>query len=338
MKSTLVFVLLIVASAIASDELFKFKTFMKKFNKVYETTAEFEHRFDIFKQSLKKIDRLNARNSTATYGVTKFSDLSIEEFKGQFLNTAPFVKQSNWPVAPLYTEAEIAALPTAWDWSEKGAVTPVKNQGDCGSCWAFSATGNMEGQWFLAGNSLVGLSEQNLVDCDQHCLNYSGESVCDDGCNGGLMPNAFLYTIGNGGIDTETSYPYVAEGPLQCQYKSSDIGATIDAWTMIVSNETQMKAYMQNNGPLSIAVSAEPWQFYIFGVFSDPECGDTLDHGVLITGYGTETDWFGQEISYWTIKNSWGEDWGEFGYIYVEMGSNQCGLDLFPCSSIINKK
>jgi len=149
------------------------------------------------------------------------------------------------------------------------------------------------------------------------------------------MPNAFLYTIGNGGIDSESSYPYVAEGPLQCQFKASDVAASIDAWTMIVSNETQMQAYMQINGPLSIAVSAEPWQFYLFGVFSDPFCGDTLDHGVLIVGYGSEIDWLGEEIEYWTIKNSWGADWGEDGYIYVEKGSNQCGLDLFPCSSII---
>jgi len=241
------------------------------------------------------------------------------------------VRDDNWPMAVV---DDVSGVPDSFDWRTKGAVTGVKNQGDCGSCWSFSATGNMEGQWFLKGNDLIGLSEQDLVDCDHNCMEYMGESVCDQGCDGGLMPNAFMYTIKNGGIDTEASYPYDGIDNPSCEFNSTSIGAKMSNWTMIPGNETKMAAYLFANGPVSIAVDAESWQFYFGGVWQDPWCGTSLDHGVLIVGFDHEYNIIGEYTEYWIVKNSWGEFWGEDGYIYLERGSGSCGDNLFPCSAI----
>jgi len=166
---------------------------------------------------------------------------------------------------------------------------------------------------------------------------YQGGQACDAGCDGGLMPNAFTYVITNGGIDTEESYEYQGiDG--SCQYSAQNIGAKISNWTMVPSDETQMAAYLAKTGPLSIAVDAQLWQFYIGGVLDVGFlCGTSLDHGVLIVGYGNQEDIFFQNVDYWLIKNSWGADWGESGYIKIYRGDNECGVDLFPCTSLINK-
>jgi len=264
-----------------------------------------------------------------------FGDMSKEEFKNKMLSKKPmndFINP-NWPVAPLYSKEEVASIPTSFDWRTKGAVTHVKNQGQCGSCWSFSTTGNVEGQHFLAGNKLVTISEQNLVDCDHQCMIYDGQQACDAGCDGGLMPNAFEYIIKNKGIDSEDSYPY--EGfDSTCRYKKSNSVATVKNWTMVSSDEGQMATYLYNHGPISIAADAQEWQFYVGGVFYIP-CGTSLDHGILIVGYGVETDIFDQTMPYWIVKNSWSSDWGDSGYIYIERGVGECGVNLFPCSSIV---
>jgi len=202
----------------------------------------------------------------------------------------------------------------------------------CGSCWAFSTTGNIEGQWALAGHPLTSLSEQNLVDCDHTCI----KGVCDAGCDGGLMANAFTYVIKNNGIDTDTSYPYEgADG--KCRFKAANVGATISNWTFVPKTVNQMMGYVVNTGPMSIAADAEMWQFYYTGVWYFP-CGTSLDHGILIVGYGVETDWFGQTMPYWIVKNSWGGDWGMDGYILIERGDDRCGLQQYPITSLINKQ
>jgi len=324
---TIIIATLLFAAALAAN-LADFKQFMKAHGKTYETTAEFDHRFHVFKKNMQLAKDASAKHPKARFGATKFADLAPEEFKAMYLpGEYPMgITNPSWPIAPLYSEKELQAAPSTWDWRDHGAVTPIKNQGQCGSCWSFSTTGNVEGQWFLAGNSLVGLSEQNLVDCDTR----------DSGCDGGLMSNAFMYIMQNNGIDTEASYPYTAEDGT-CKFNAKNVGAKIDNWTMIASNETQMAAYCGNNGPISIAVDAEAWQFYLGGVFDDPWCGTTLDHGVLIVGYANETDIFGLFTEYWIVKNSWGPDWGEAGYIFLEKGSDSCGDNIFPCSSIINK-
>jgi len=339
MNFKLVLLLSIVSVSLAlehnSNYVMQFSSWMKKHNKSY-TTEEYSLRFGIFKDNVKKIAKFNSQSKSAKFALNKYADLSAVEFKKYYLGTKPFKADPKWPMLPALSNEKLSAIPTSWDWSTMGVVTGVKNQGQCGSCWSFSTTGNVEGQWALANHTLVGLSEQQLVDCDHQCMMYEGEESCDAGCEGGLMPNAFQYIINNGGIGTETEYPYDAYTGT-CQKNYTD-GAQITAWTMVPSNETQMAGYLVNTGPLSIAVDAELWQFYFGGVFDFPWCGTTLDHGVLIVGYGVATDWVDQPVDFWKIKNSWGADWGEAGYIRVERNENECGVDLFPCTSTISKK
>merc|ERR1712168_1610775 len=209
------------------------------------------------------------------------------------------------------------AMPRTVDWRTKGAVTPVKDQGQCGSCWAFSTTGSLEGQHFRKTGKLLSLSEQNLVDCSA--------SFGNNGCNGGLMDNAFKYIKANGGIDTEQSYPY--EGVEEaCHFKPRDVGATDKGFVDITpGSEHDLKKAVAAVGPVSVAIDAshESFQFYSHGVYDEPECDpEGLDHGVLVVGYGTE-----EEGDYWLVKNSWSDKWGLDGYIKMSRNKdNQCGI------------
>ena len=312
----------------------KFVEYKIKHSKKYASIDEDSRRANNFYMNLDRIERLNKLAKdlkvTTQFGVNDFADLSHYEFKLRILSKHVAVADSTVPVVE---SVQVGAIPDSFDWRAKGAVTPVKNQGQCGSCWSFSTTGNIEGQWFLSGHTLVGLSEQNLVDCDHECMMYENQQSCDAGCDGGLMPNAFTYVIKNGGIDTESSYPYQAVDGT-CSFNKANIGAKISNYTMISRNETTMAEYLYAHGPVSIAADAEEWQFYIGGVFDLP-CGKTLDHGILIVGYGIETDILGFHIPFWWVKNSWGASWGLSGYLKIKRGDCKCGLCEFACSSIV---
>jgi len=313
----------------------QFAQYVRKYNKSYASSVETTYRMGIFHENVKRIADLNAKyNPKTTFAINKFADLSKNEFKAKYLGTKVLPRDPSWPVAPLYEQKVLQGIPDSFDWRTKGAVTPVKDQGQCGSCWSFSTTGNIEGQWFLAGHPIVGLSEHNLVDCDHDCSQWEGQQVCDAGCDGGLMQNAYDYVMQSGGIDTEASYQYQGVDG-QCAFNKANIGATIKNWTFISQDEGQMAAYLVANGPLSIAADAEEWQFYYEGVFYLPDCGTDLDHGILIVGYGSETDIFDQNMPYWIIKNSWGADWGENGYIRIERGDGECGINLYVSSAIV---
>ena len=203
------------------------------------------------------------------------------------------------------------------DWREKGAVTEVKNQGQCGACWSFSATGSLEGQHFLKNGELVSLSEQNLVDCS---TKYGNK-----GCKGGAMRNAFRYIEANNGIDTEKSYPYQAHDEF-CRFKPEDVGATDEGYVAITrDDERALTQAIQSIGPISVAIDASKKTFHLYkrGVYYDPLCSSTkLDHGVLAVGYGSEE---GQD--YYIVKNSWGPLWGDEGYVMMSRNKeNNCGI------------
>lgn len=217
-----------------------------------------------------------------------------------------------------FISPEHVKIPKSVDWRSKGAVTEIKDQGHCGSCWAFSSTGALEGQHFRKAGTLISLSEQNLVDCSTKYGN--------NGCNGGLMDNAFRYIKDNGGIDTEKSYPY--EGiDDSCHFNKATIGAT-DRGSVDIpqGDEKKMAEAVATIGPVSVAIDAshESFQFYSEGIYNEPQCDpQNLDHGVLVVGYGTDES--GQD--YWLVKNSWGTTWGDKGFIKMARNAdNQCGI------------
>jgi C1A family cysteine protease len=319
---------LILSVALCSDIHMEFSQWAKKWNKQYTTDLERRYRFAVFSENYANINARNSINDrTVKLGINQFADMTNEEFTGKHLSG--IVKKSGKnPHKQTYQTIKNIDIPNEVDWTSNGAVTPVKNQGQCGSCWAFSTTGSIEGAWFIKTGELISLSEQQLVDCSTPQGNM--------GCNGGLMDQAFEYVIKNGGICNETSYPYTAQDGT-CQ--SCTPVTKISSYINVTPNNTQalMEAVAQQ--PVSVAVEADglDWQFYMGGIVTD-SCGTNLDHGVLIVGYGT--DYTTQPQDYWKVKNSWGETWGENGYIRIGRGSQfgpsgECGIQIVPSYPVV---
>ncbi|EEF49466.1 cysteine protease RD19A [Ricinus communis] len=302
-----------------------FSLFKKKFKKTYASQEEHDYRFKIFKSNLRRAERHQKLDPTATHGVTQFSDLTHSEFRRQFLGLRRLRLPKDANEAPMLPTND---LPADFDWREKGAVTAVKNQGSCGSCWSFSTTGALEGANYLATGKLVSLSEQQLVDCDHEC-DPAEEGACDSGCNGGLMNSAFEYTLKAGGLMREEDYPYTGTDRGACQFDKTKIAAKVANFSVVSLDEDQIAANLVKNGPLAVAINAVFMQTYIGGVSCPYICSKRLDHGVLLVGYGSAgyAPIRMKEKPYWIIKNSWGENWGESGYYKICRGRNICGVD-----------
>jgi len=301
---------------VAGNAELLFENFKADHGKKYENAAEEQLRLQLFKANMVDAARLEKLNPKATFGASKFADLSAAEFKVYHSLSVP-AKPS--PPA-IFSDAQVAnTTGSSVDWRQKGAVTQVKNQGQCGSCWSFSSTGGIEGAWFLAGNKLTSVSEQELVSCDK----------VDQGCNGGLMDNAYEWLVSSkkGQITTEASYPYTSgEGSVGSCKSVTTVGATISGHKDVTHSESQMKAWVIQNGPLPVAADAqEGWQSYQGGVMSTCS-GKSLDHGVMVVGVTPD---------YWIVKNSWGATWGESGYIRLAYGSDQCGLTQSPTAALV---
>jgi cathepsin L len=296
-------------------------------NKTYSADEDILRRL-IWQTNLQKIEKHNelyaAGLSSYYLGENQFADLTTDEFRNR-MNGLRIHKQltpGNF-ASGLYK----GILADTVDWRTKGYVTPIKDQGQCGSCWAFSATGSLEGQHFKSAGKLVSLSESNLVDCSQKQGN--------EGCNGGLMDQAFEYVISNKGIDTEASYPYKAEDE-KCKFKKADVGATEKSYKDVESgSEDALQKAVTDIGPISVAIDAshDSFQLYKGGIYDEPACSSTeLDHGVLAVGYGTDDS----GTDYWIVKNSWGTSWGEKGYIQMSRNkNNQCGIATLASYPIV---
>jgi len=281
-----------------------FTRFVKDYGKVYDSTEEYAKRLSIFSDNMERVAKMNAEhvliNGEAVFGVTKFSDLTPQEFKKFYLGYVP--SNSSQPRVDVVLDGPPA---NDIDWVSKGAVTPVKDQGQCGSCWAFSATAAIESYYKLSGKSLIVLSAQQINSCDKR----------DGGCNGGNTETAYQYVKGAGGIETEADYPYTSGGGStgSCHFSASKIAVSINGYKSVSRGESALKNAM-NEGPASLCLAASSWQSYRGGILS--RCDNQVDHCVQGVGYSGS--------SYWRIRNSWGTGWGESGFIRLAQGSDLC--------------
>ncbi len=286
---------------------------LQEHSKQYNNVKEELNRLTIWQENKAFVDAHNAAADKHgfTLVVNKFSDFTNVEFT----KTHNGYLMSEFPSsARTFSPNPKFQLPSSVDWREKGYVTEVKNQGQCAGCWSFSATGSLEGQHFNKTGKLVSLSEQNLIDCSSK-----------DGCRGGNVYKAFQYIKENGGIDTEESYPYEGKDGI-CRYSKNNIGANCTgSVTLRKADENALAVACASIGPISVAIDAskDSFQSYHSGVYYEPTCSpDALDHAVLVVGYGTEND-----QDYWLVKNSWGSNWGEEGYIKMARNKeNNCGI------------
>ncbi|XP_073682559.1 procathepsin L-like [Garra rufa] len=315
--------LAVASAASLSLEDMEFHAWKMKFGKTYHSVEEESQRKQTWLSNRKMVlvHNMMADQGIKSYrlGMTYFADMSNEEYRQEVFRGC-LGSMNNTKArggATFFRLKDAVVLPNSVDWRDKGYVTGVKIQGTCGSCWAFSATGSLEGQTFRKTGKLVSLSEQQLVDC-------SG-SYGNKGCDGGLPDQAFKYIEFNGGLDTEESYPY--EGiDDQCRFSLSTVGATCTGYVDIPSeDESALQEAVATIGPISVGIDAlhDNFKHYESGIYDEPACSSSdINHGVLVVGYGSLS---GKD--YWIVKNSWGKEWGEEGYILMSRNkNNQCGI------------
>lgn len=285
------------------------------YRKQFRLQKEENSRRRIWETNMKYIQQHNAEADqglhTYRLGMNEYGDMTTKEFESDcFLSSSGNICQRYNP-----SSKDLATLPTQVDWRKKGYVTNVKDQGECGSCWAFSSVGALEGQNFRKTGKLIRLSEQNLVDCSKE----------NKGCSGGLMSKAFDYVIKNGGIATEKSYPYIGKEST-CKFKQDNVGATANGCKDIQEgSERDLQIAVATEGPISVGINTRRRSFKLYksGIYDDVKCSPTdLSHAVLVVGYGKDSN-----SEYWIVKNSWGKSWGEKGYIRMSRNKdNQCGI------------
>lgn len=312
--------------SIADRHWADFSNFQFKFNKRYESLEELKNRFEIFKENAIEIYNHNKNeNKTFTLGINQFTDLTRDEFIYNYVNGLNNYQSYG---CNKYTVSSNVLLPTEIDWRQKGAVSSVKDQGQCGSCWTFSSTGAIEGAWAVTKGQLLDLSEQQLVDCAK------GIKYGSHGCNGGQMEGAFKYVIENGQC-SEDSYSYTASDGKSCE-KCQPVITMNSCYDVNPNDQLSLKSAVLKQ-PVSVAIEADSFYFqsYSSGVLTSDKCGTELDHGVLVVGYGTENG-----DDYWLVKNSWGTSWGDKGYVKIGRSDSQndpgiCGIAMQPSFPVV---
>jgi len=305
-----------------------FEEWKVQHGKVYKTAAEEATRYKVFLENSEAV-----RSQPNILSLNEFADMTTTEFVAERNGLIP----GAMPTPTRQHKISGTVAPSSVDWRDHNLVNKVKNQGQCGSCWAFSTVVSIEGQHAKSTGNLVSLSEQNLVDCVSgvHDKRLPNNGTCCQGCQGGFMSDAFQYVIDKqgGGIDTESSYSYTGKTGT-CAFNAKNDGASISAWTSIpAGDEGALLDAVATVGPISIGVDASSigWQLYFGGIFKPlPLIGCSsspkhMDHGVAIVGYGNMTV-NGTSEDYWIIRNSWGAFWGQQGYMKIIRGKNACGL------------
>ncbi|OMO94567.1 hypothetical protein CCACVL1_05921 [Corchorus capsularis] len=297
----------------------------------YQNKDEYTMRFGIYQSNAQFIDHINSQNLSFKLTDNKYADMTNEEFRSIYFGV--------WGGGRFPKERETVSfkdnicennLSASIDWRDKGAVTPVKDQGLCGSCWAFSTVAAIEGLNKIKTGKLISLSEQELVDCDVAGGNH--------GCNGGFMEKAYEYIINNGGITTEENYPYKGRDDVCDRNKARNHAVTISGYQLVPENDEESLREAVARQPVSVAIDAGGYEFQLYskGVFKG-YCGYQLNHGVTIVGYGEE-----HGKKYWLVKNSWGAYWGESGYIKMERDfvdkRGLCGIAMDACYPLKNVK
>ncbi|XP_040184846.1 cathepsin W-like [Rana temporaria] len=310
------FVVVLSLHIVSGSYQAQFENFLLKFSKNYQSKEEFQHRLSIFSKNLEVAKRLQKEElGTAKYGVTKFSDLTDEEFARFNLNLVDALPPDN------LTEYKIEAPPkqTSCDWRKAGVISEAKHQGKCGSCWAFASVGNIEALWGIRGYPM-NLSVQQIIDC----------GPCDAGCTGGYAWDAFTVVLHEEGLVTEKDYPYW--GPRQhCKSHFEKVGR-IDYFVKLPADEQAMASFVGKYGTLTVCLNASVLQHYQNGIIHPANCRPSIDHMVLLVGYAKCT---GNNNPYWIAKNSWGKNWGENGFFRIYRGKNVCGIAKYPVSAVI---
>ncbi|XP_060531329.1 procathepsin L-like [Cylas formicarius] len=310
-------------NVVLSSTSTKWYNFKLKYGKRYATHQEEQYRFSVFRKNLQKIAKRNRQYelglSGHKLGVNKFADLDRFDF-GPKTDTA-YTQIANNTTHSIFKIPSLAEIPTEIDWRKLGAVTPVQDQGSCSSCWSFAITGALEAQYFLKHNRLVPLSKQNLVDCGK--LYARGLN----GCNGAGVPVLSYYYIRDYGIESEADYPYEAV-ERDCRADASKALTRVSDYVMIPANDEEaMKAAVGLVGPISVTIDMRDLYLYQGGIFESDDCLKEVgsgDHAMLIVGYGSDNG-----VDYWLVKNSFGVDFGEEGYVRMRRGINQCGIATY---------